>query len=486
MLDKTPPTYVPRMPRWKHQNDAIKLLAGREAFALFMEMRTGKTKTILDEFGQDEAAGKINDLLVIAPGGVFRTWKADAEKHLSDELRTHVRIGVWESGPSAMQVRALEGLLAYEGPRILLVNVEALSTDTGAAAVCERFLKGGSVTLVIDESTIIKNPTAKRTKRVLKLGALAAKRRILSGLPSPQSPLDVFAQFKFLGAPFTENFDSFQSRYAVVQKKPFGPGGRMIPVVVGYQNLDELQRRIQPYSFRVRLSDCYDLPEKMYIRREVTMTTEQEIAYDSMLEFAVAELENTERVTATIVLTQMLRLHQILCGVTMSDDGVEVDIAENRTDEMMDIIENTDGKVIIWAAYGANVRRIKAVIEKKYGAGSVACFWGGNADTREQEELMFKSTDGNACRFMVATAAAGGRGRTWDMADTIIYYSNTFSLEHRMQSEERAQAVGKKKSVGIFDLVTPGTVETKIIDTLRSKMELSNAITGDTWREWIV
>jgi SNF2 family DNA or RNA helicase len=449
-----------------------------------MEMRTGKTKTILDEFGQDEAGGIISNLLVIAPGGVYRTWEVDAAKHLSDDLRKRSLIQCWESGPSVGDERRMAYFMKQRGPRILLVNVEALSTDTGAAAVCEKFLKSGDTTMVIDESTVIKNPTAKRTKRVLKLGELATKRRILSGLPSPQSPLDVFSQFKFVGAPFKENFGAFQSRYAIIQRKPFGPGGRLIPVVIGYQNLDELQRRIAPHSFRVRLSDCYDLPAKMFIRREVDMTPEQEAAYDAMHEYAVAQLENAERVTATIVLTQMLRLHQILCGVTMSDDKVEVDIPENRTAEMMDIIENVDGKVIIWAAYGANVKRITAALEKKYGAGSVARFWGGNEKTREAEEREFKTNP--KCRFMVATAAAGGRGRTWDMAGTIIYYSNTFSLEHRMQSEERAQAVGKTESVGIFDLVTPGTVEEKIISALRDKMELSNAITGDNWREWIV
>jgi len=478
------PIYQPKMSRWKHQNEALDALNSSDAFALFMEMRTGKTKTILDEFGEDEHAGIIRNLLVIAPGGVYRTWEADAIKHLSADLESRTMIICWESGPTAAQEREMKAFMAYRGPRILLVNVEALSTKTGASEQCAFFLAHGQTTIVIDESTVIKNPTAKRTKCVLKLGELATKRRILSGLPSPQSPLDVYAQFKFLGAPFPEEFEAFQSRYAVIQRKPFGPGGRLIPVVVGYQNLDELQQRIQPYSFRVRLADCYDLPEKMYIRREVEMTEEQEIAYESMLDFAVAELENAERVTATIVLTQMLRLHQILCGVTMSDDDVEVDIPENRTTEMMDILENVDGKAIIWAAYGANVRRITATIQKKYGPDSVARFWGGNADTREAEEKAFK-TDPN-CRFMVATAAAGGRGRTWDVADTIIYYSNTFSLEHRMQSEERAQAVGKKSSVGVFDLVTPGTVEDKIIDTLRSKMELSNAITGDSWREWIV
>jgi len=216
----------------------------------------------------------------------------------------------------------------------------------------------------------------------------------------------------------------------------------------------------------------------------VPMTDEQRTAYREMKQFAVAILEDTERVTATIVLTQMLRLHQILTGVTMSDDGNVVEVPEKRTAEMLAILENTEGKAIIWAAYDANVRRIAAALTEVYGAGSVARFWGGNEKTREAEEKAFKTDP--KCRFMVATAAAGGRGRTWDVADTIIYFSNTFSLEHRVQSEERAQLVGKRETVAYFDLCTPGTVEEKIITALRHKMELSNAITGDSWREWIV
>jgi len=483
MLTKLP-TYTPKLPRWKHQNDALDALNGSDGFALFMEMRTGKTKTILDEFGEDEAIGLIKNLLVVAPGGVYRTWEVDAVKHLSDDLERRTMILSWSSGPTLAQRRDIKEFNAYKGPRILLVNVESLSTDTGSAALCTKFLESGPTTMVIDESTTIKNPKASRTKRCLKLGDLAEKRRILSGLPSPQSPLDIYSQFDFLGQPLRESYTTFEQRYAVTQRKPFGPGGRMIPVIAGYQNLDELRDRIAPYSYRVRLAECYDLPDKMFIRRDVTLTDEQKLAYAQMKKFAVAELESTERVTATIVLTQMLRLHQILCGVTMSDDGNEIDIPENRTDEMLNILENTDGKAIIWAAYGANVKRITKVLQNKYGVDSVARFWGGNERTREAEEALFKTS--SHCRFMVATAAAGGRGRTWDMADTVIYYSNTFSLEHRMQSEERTQAVGKKKSVGIFDLVAPGTVEEKIIETLRNKMKLSNAVTGDAWKDWIV
>jgi SNF2-related domain len=477
------PVYLPKLPRWRHQNEALAAINGANAFALFMEMRTGKTKCILDEFGQDEAEGRIRNLLVIAPGGVYRTWEADAVKHLSADMERRTMIACWESGPTAKQKRELKEFMAYAGPRIFLVNIEALSTATGAAEECHRFMSAGKTTIVVDESTSIKNIKASRTKRCLKLSELAMKRRILSGLPSPQSPLDVYAQFRFLGVALGEKFADFRSRYAIVQHAPLGPGGRLVPLIVGYQKLDELHERLRPHSFRVRLADCYDLPDKMYIRREVGMTDEQRIAYEEMHDYAVAELENAERVTATIVLTQMLRLHQILCGVTKSDDGVEVDIAESRTEEMLSILENTSGKAIIWAAYDANVRRIAAAIEKVYGAGSVSRFWGGNADTREDEERTFKTDP--RCRFMVATAAAGGRGRTWDVADTVIYYSNTFSLEHRMQSEERAQMVDKRGSVGYYDLCCRGTVEDKIVEALRKKLELSNIITGDTWRDWI-
>jgi hypothetical protein len=183
------------------------------------------------------------------------------------------------------------------------------------------------------------------------------------------------------------------------------------------------------------------------------------------------------------VLTQMLRLHQILSGHTTSDDGMPVDIPENKTAEVLDILENTSGKAIIWAAYDADVRKIAGRIAEIYGPKSVARFWGGNANTREAEEYQFKKSPN--CRFMIATAAAGGRGRTWDVADTVIYYANTFSLEHRMQSEERTQGVGKTRNTVYFDLMTRGTIEDKIVMALRDKKQLSDLITGDNFREWI-
>lgn len=479
----TTPEYQPKFKRWAQQENALRAMYGREGFALFMDMRTGKSKTILDEFCQDEMDAAVKNLLVVAPAGVYRTWQTAAADHINDPTG-RIHVGIWQANALAAEERAFERFMKYAGPRILLVNVEALSGVMRAREVCRTFLQSAPSTMVIDESTTLKNGKAARTKFCLQMARFAKKRRILSGLPSPQSPLDLHSQLDFLGVMQLEGYERFLARYAITEKKPYGPGGRLIDTVVGYKNLDDLQARMRPHSFRVRLAECYDLPEKMYIRRDVEMTDEQRRAYREMKEFAIAELKNAERVTATIVLTQMLRLHQILSGHAKSDDGNVVDIPENKTAEMLDILENHAGKAIIWASYDADIHKITAALHDVYGVGSVARFWGGNRATREDEEQSFKNDP--ACRFMVATASAGGRGRTWDIADLMIYYSNTFSLEHRMQSEERNQAVGKTTSVGVFDLVVRGSIEEKVLAALRTKMNLSDAITGDNFREWIV
>ena len=461
----------------------------RTAFALFMEMRCGKTKCILDEFGELATRGDLSRLLVVAPAGVYRTWETDIAKHLGDALRRRTEIRLWDSQAATSVKHGLERFVATSGPKIFLVNIEALSTVLAAQKLVAQFLKKAPAMMVIDESTVIKNLDAKRTRFCVAAGQHAAKRRILSGLPSPQSPLDLYAQCRFLDPAILGfgDFQAFQDRYAVTSKLPVRDRrGRkhMIDVVNGYRDLDDLSAKILPHAFRVRLADCYDLPPKIYMRRDIELTSEQKRAYGELVTYATTVLKNAERVTATMVLTQLLRLHQIVAGHTKSDDGVESEIPENKTSELLSVLEQHRGKAIIWVAYDADIRRLTSVLTKTYGAGSVARFWGGNADTRELEEKQFLN-DPN-CRFMIATAASGGRGRTWAVADTIIYYSNTFSLEHRMQSEERAQGIGKVNSVLYVDLVARDTVEEKILHALRDKMSLSDAVTGDNWRSWVV
>jgi SNF2 family DNA or RNA helicase len=478
--------YRPRFPPFKHQAEALEKMLGRENFALLMEMRTGKTKTCLDDFGRLELEGKVSGLLVLAPGGVYRTWTDAIGEHLSADLAQRCAVHVWTSGSgSGEKKRRLAFSLATDRPRILLMNIEALSSVKDAREFAKAFLDAAPAIVAVDESTCIKNPTSKRTKFVLQEVAPRARfRRILSGGPAPKSPLDLYSQFGFLHWNILgfKSFFAFRGRYAILQPTFFG--GRTVQLVKGFRDLDDLQRRIEPHSYRARLRDCYDLPEKAYMFRDVELTSEQQRLYSEMKSYATASIGDGSHVTATIVIAQITRLHQILCGHVVDESGKFHEIPENRTAALLELLEEYSGKAIIWCSYDADVRKVAAALAEEYGPSSVAMFWGGNQSAREDEERRFKTED--ACRFIVATAQAGGRGRTWSVADLVIYYSNTTDLEHRMQSEERPQGIGKTTSVAYVDLRVRDTVDEKLIDAHRAKITIADALMGDGYREWLI
>lgn len=484
-------SYTTKFAPYDHQAKALDLMRDREEFALLMAMRTGKSKTTLDDFGDKFCRDLVDDLLIIAPAGVYRTWLTAMADHLGHPLANGgLRVLVWQAKDKGKAAeRSLTSFVnakaVSDAPRALLVNIEALSSVKRAREVCLEFAKQRRCYGAIDESTAIKNPKAERTKFcVMQLGPALAYRRVLTGLISPQSPLDVYPQFAFLkpGLLGFKNFTIFKSRYAITQRMNLG--GRWFDQVVGYRDEDDLYERMKPHSYRVRLEDCYDMKEPTYGIREVELTPEQERHYREMKEYATTQLAGEAHVTATIALTKILKLHQILCGFTTDEDGVLHEIPENRTQEVLNTLEEYDGKAIIWCAYDPAIRKVAAALEKAYGAGSVARFWGGNRNTREEEEKLFLNS--NRCRFMVATAAAGGRGRTWSNADLTIYHSNTNNLEHRSQSEERTKGVGKQRPVAYLDLVAPDTVDMKILKSLREKWNMADTLQGDGWREWLI
>lgn len=546
-----------RKPREKQQ-EALDRLQGRKSFAVLMAMRTGKTKVICDDFGRLVYAGKVRDMLVIAPAGAYMPWEGALYTDLPDEISSKLATFVWVSKKDKLKSwrQGLAEFLAHEGPRVLLMNIEAISSVERARSLAQIFMKerAGKNMLVVDESVVIKNNGSNCSKFCVDvLSPMATYKRILSGLVAPRSPLDVYQQFRFLDKTiFPETYDRFRDRYAdvkricqlptpVVRNKffntlklnkpmseqqmqekakliwpdmtdfpPFGflrnmvisapdtlkkdemvnaifrAGGYIpsIPMIKGYRNVEELHERIAPHSFRVRLEDCFDLPSADYSFRDVPMHSEQERVYTDLKEFMTAQLKEQKQVTAQNVITLMLRLHQVLCGHTKDENGFEVSIPEYRTAALVDLLEDYDGKAIIWCSYDSDVRKIQGVLEKDYGVGSVARFWGGNHQTREDEEKIFKES--SDCRFMIATPDAGGRGRTWDCADLVVYYSSKNNLDHRMQSEERVKAVGKTRPVAYVDLRVPGTVEEKIIEALRNKIDIATVISGDDWMDWLI
>lgn len=453
---------------------------------IFVTGNTGKTKVTLDDYGRLELAGEVDDLLIVAPGGVYKTWEGAALEHFSLDLRKRIAIFVWESGMGKRAQKALKEFLALrDRPRMFIINIEALSAVKAAREAAIEFAKARKTYVAVDESTTIKNPSSKRTKFVIReLGWIAEFRRILSGLPTPKNPLDIFAQFEFLDWRILgfKNFIAFRARYAIIQRAVFG--GRDVPLIKGFRNLDEIHAKISEHSYRATLEDCYDLPPKLYSFREIEMTDEQARIYNEMKKFATAKLSETEHVTATIVIAQIARLHQILCGHTVDEDGKLHEIPENRTRSLIEMLQEYDGKAIIWCSYDQDVQKVTRALEKEFGEGSAARFWGGNRSTREAEEKRFQ--DDHDCRWMVATASAGGRGRMWAVANLVVYYSSTSDLEHRAQSEERPQAVGKMNSVAYVDMIVRGTVEERIIKSLRGKIDMASVITGDNYKEWLI
>jgi hypothetical protein len=254
---------------------------------------------------------------------------------------------------------------------------------------------------------------------------------------------------------------------------------------VAYRNLDELNKRIDPYSYRVLTEDCLDLPPLTYAPLiDVELTKEQRMVYEEIREFSTAQLGPDSWVTPTMVLTKNLRLQQVLCGFTTDDDGVERDVPSNRGAAVLRLLEEHSGKAIIWVPFHRPLERLVAALQKVYGPEAVAQFHGKNTKTRGEDERRFLGDP--KCRFMVSTQQAGGRGNTWIVANLMIYFANTHDLEIRMNSERRFYRDGQNHPCTIVDFSARGTNEMKTIVALRDKLDIASAIMGDSPRDWLI
>ena len=407
-----------------------------------MEMGTGKTKVLIDNLAMLYDKGKVDGALIVAPKGVIGTWyNQELPAHLPNHIE-NVTV-LWQSNINKKQKEKLD--LLYQSDHrlhILIMNVEAFSTDKGKKYAAS-FLRCHKSMTAIDESTTIKNPKAKRTKNILEIAKLAPYRRIMTGSPVTRNPLDLYTQCEFLDPRHLDfsSYYAFRNRYA--EMKTMHVSGRSIQVVGGFRHLDELADSLKPFSYRVLKQDCLDLPDKIYMKREVQLTPEQKKLYEQMRKEALATL-NGKTVTTMTALTQLMRLHQITCGHFAADDGTVQEIKNNRLAELLDVLEEIEGKAIIWAHYQHDVRNIYKLLEDKYGPGSVVHYYGKTLpDQRDYAIKNFKEND--RVRFFVGTPQTGGYGITLVQANTVIYYSNGYDLEKRMQSEDRAHRIGQKK-----------------------------------------
>ena len=463
-----------------HQKKALEMSWDKEVFAYFMEMGTGKSKVLIDNIAMLYNAGKINGALIVAPKGVYKNWfDSEIPTHMPDYIEK--KVGLWRTKPDD---KALKPLFSTGAElHILIMNVEAFSTKKGVEFAA-KFLASHKTLMGVDESTTIKNPSAKRTQNILKLSKHTKYRRILTGSPVTKSPLDLYSQCQFLD-PFLLDQSSyyvFRTRYAICRK--INVSGRSVEIVVGYRNLAELSDKLKGFSYRVLKDDCLDLPKKTFVKRTVELTDEQKKIYKQMKEEAIAFL-NGKMVTSATVITQLMRLHQITCGHFTSNDGKVQDVKSNRIGQLMDVLEEMEGKAVIWAHYRYDIRKIVEAISKKYGENAVVTYY-GDTSTDDRQKAITKIQDPESpVRFIVGTPQTGGYGITLTGASTMIYYSNGYDLEKRMQSEARIDRIGQEKPMTYIDLIAEDTIDTKIVTSLRNKVNIASEIMGEDLKAWI-
>ena len=270
---------------YKHQIKSLDLGWDKSSFALFMEMGTGKSKVLLDNITMLARRKKINFAFIIAPKGVYRNWiSKEIPEHFSEDIKYECIF--WKSNMN--QTEKKYWVSFWKNPPkdtfiIFVMNVEAFSTTRAfknADIISTMFAAKGLIAL--DESTTIKNPKAKRTKALLKISSKFPYKRILTGSPVTNSPLDLFSQCEFLGKNMLgfSSYYAFRARHAVLNNRQMG--SHSFQQVVGYRHIEELTRKIDTFSFRVLKDECLDLPNKIYTSRYVYMTSEQVKMYEEI------------------------------------------------------------------------------------------------------------------------------------------------------------------------------------------------------------
>ena len=444
---------------FEHQLKALEMSWDRKVFAYFMEMGTGKSKVLIDNISMLYDKGKINGALIIAPKGVYKNWYTqEIPNHMADHIEKTVVL--WESSKNK-ETEYKKLFESSDNLQILIMNVEALSTKKGKTFAW-KFLNCHTSMMAVDEATTIKNPGAQRTKNIIELGQNVKYKRILTGSPVTKSPLDLFTQCYFLDPWLLDqqSYYAFRVRYA--KMRSINVSGRQVQIVVGYRNLGELTEKIKNFSYRCLKDDCLDLPSKTYMKRIIELTDEQKKLYK-----------------------QMMRLHQITCGHFKSDDGDVQKVKSKRLDELLNLLDELEGKAIIWAHYRHDIESIVEEVKKKHGDDSILTYY-GDTSTEDRQKAIEKIQDlSSPVRFLVGTPQTGGYGITLTAASTMIYYSNGYDLEKRQQSEARIDRIGQSKPMTYIDIIAEETIDEKIVEALRRKVNLATEIMGEELKDWI-
>ena len=481
---------------YAHQKEALKLMTGKRYFALAMEMGTGKSCVAIADAARLFQEGAIDSVLITAPNGVHENWRGEFERHCA------VPYKFYSARASKALGKAVNNATIYHKNTmvVLSVNHNAFSSNGSMKSITDFLATKHSTLVIVDESDGFKNPSAIRTRNLLDIKPLCAYRRILTGTPVNNSPFDLWAQYTFLDMDIlNQKARNYRAAYRAFCAEygeflpPVHPLVRSVtrargytPMILAqdsngrpkYRNIDRLTSKIAPHTFRIRKCDCLDLPDKVYHVTHFDLRRDQRAVYEAARKELCVQLNEHKQIPISSKLTLVGKLSQITSGFLNDEEQVPHDICVVADDPKLNELENivrraTDegANVIVWCRFQHEIER---VVHRLAGMNLFQYHGKIDSDTRERSIAEFNTCPSGA--VLVGTAKTGGTGLTLNSASVVVYYSNTYSLRDRLQSEDRCHRIGQTRTVVYHDLVARDTIDTAVLAALQNKGDVASAI----------
>lgn len=460
-----------------YQRAVLDELWGASFGAIFADMGVGKSKMAIDMAAARYEHGSIETLLVVCPASLRSNWVEQMADHCPVDWSSFI-VNTRLSKFKDKLDRFLDSLDRFE---LITVGVESLSSSRVAVEAVEEVMKFRKCMVVIDESHNIKNSTAKRTETISALTLNAPYKWIMTGTSIANGIEDLYAQFNFLDENIlgVGSYEAFKTRYTV-------KGGFGNKQIIGYRNVSELMDLIRPWTVEIRKKDVLtELPDKVYETRSVTLTPAQKTVYREVKEQGLLDLRRAGSDYATTfrsILQVSLALQQIAGGfASYQNEEGERQITELVTwernpkiVELLQVADASSSQMIVWAKYTAEIVAIEKALATTYGPDSVVLY-NGSVNMKDRDVNKEKFLSGKA-RFFVGNPLAGGSGLTLNCSDLVVYFSNSFKMVDRAQSEDRNHRIGQKNAVTYVDLLAKGTIDMTIISALKRKEGMLNFV----------
>lgn len=439
------------------------------------EMGCGKTLTAIAIAGAGYQMGKIERVLIIAPTSVVAVWPKEFQEYADFKYTCRTLLG-----DKKQRIREIEDLkkFPFKALKVAAINYES----TWREGIFEELQKYDADLIICDESQRIKTHDAQQSKAIHKLGDQARYKLILSGTPVQNDAIDIFSQYRFLNPMiFGTNFHKFRNRYAIM-------GGFNRKQIIGYKDLDGLIKKEHSVAFRITKDEAIDLPEQTFETRSIAMDKKEKQFYDALKRDSYAEIESGGQITATTVLTKLIRLQQLTGGFLVKDDASKPElVSRSKLDALADIIQDyvvgSGKKLVIFARFIPEVKAIIELANKELPKERKAVAIYGAIKKEERGDIIKQFQEDPDTMIFIGQIDTAGTGITLTAANTCVYYSKNFNYATYSQSLSRIHRIGQKNRCTYIDLVIEKTVDEMISKALSKKEDMAKTVV-DNWREF--